>query len=39
MKITTIAAVSQTDISKLEEENKGIADFIICVDENMTSTN
>jgi uncharacterized iron-regulated protein len=34
----TISTVSQSDISKLEAENKGIADFIICVDENMTST-
>jgi len=34
----TISTVSQADISKLEAENKGIADFIICVDENMTST-
>ncbi len=38
MKITTIATVSQADVSKLLEENKGIADFIVCVDENMTST-
>jgi len=34
----TISTVSQADISKLEIENKGIADFIICVDEDMTST-
>ena len=34
----TISTVSQADISKLEEENRGIADFIICVDEDMTST-
>ncbi len=34
----TISTVSQADISKLEEENKSIADFIICVDEDMTST-
>mgnify|MGYP000560211976 CR=1 FL=1 len=37
-KYATISTVSQADISKLEEENKGLADFIICVDENMTST-
>ena len=37
-KYVTISTVSQADISKLEEENKGLADFIICVDENMTST-
>jgi uncharacterized iron-regulated protein len=34
----TISTVSQADVSKLEADNKGIADFIICVDENMTST-
>lgn len=34
----TISTVSQSEISKLEEENKGLADFIICVDEDMTST-
>ena len=34
----TISTVSQADVSKLEGENKGLADFIICVDENMTST-
>ena len=38
MKITTIATVSQAKVSKLMDENKGIADFIICVDENMTTT-
>jgi hypothetical protein len=38
MKITTIATVSQADVSKLDGENKQIADFIICVDENMTTT-
>jgi uncharacterized iron-regulated protein len=38
MKITTIATVSQADVSKLDAENKQIADFIICVDENMTTT-
>lgn len=34
----TISAVSQLDISALDEENKGKADFIICVPENMTKT-
>lgn len=34
----TISTVSQADVSKLEEENKGKADFIICVDEDMTAT-
>ena len=37
-KILTISTVSQTNIENLEDENKGIADFIICVRENMTST-
>lgn len=36
--IISITTVSQSDVTKLEEENKGRADFIICVDENMTST-
>ena len=34
----TISTVSQEDIGKLEEENKERADFIICVDEDMTNT-
>lgn len=34
----TISTVSQMDISALDEENKGKADFIICVPENMTKT-
>ncbi len=34
----TISTVSQLDISALDEENKGKADFIICVPENMTKT-
>lgn len=37
-KYMTISTVSQADVSKLEDQNKGIADFIICVDEDMTST-
>ncbi len=37
-KIVTISTVSQGDISKLEAEHIGRADFIICVPENMTST-
>lgn len=35
---TTISTVSQEDISSLVEENKNIADFIICIDEDMTTT-
>ncbi len=37
-KILTLSTVTQEDISKLEEDNKGIADFIVCVREDMTST-
>jgi len=36
--IGTITTVSQKDIKKLLEENKGKADYIICVDEDMTGT-
>lgn len=38
LKIATITTVSQKDVQKLLTENKGKADFIICVDEDMTST-
>ena len=38
LKIVTITVVSQSDIDKLNEENLGLADFIIVVDENMTNT-
>lgn len=34
----TITTVEQEDIHKLDEEHKGRADFIICVDEDMTKT-
>jgi uncharacterized iron-regulated protein len=34
----TITTVSQEDVSKLLEEHKNKADFIICVDDNMTNT-
>lgn len=37
-KITTISTVTQVNISKLDEENKGKADFIICIPETMTRT-
>lgn len=36
--IITIATVSQGDINRLEEENKGLANYIICVDGDMTKT-
>ncbi|MFT3826317.1 MAG: ChaN family lipoprotein [Chitinophagaceae bacterium] len=38
LKYATISTVSQKDINSLLEENKGKADFIICVDEDMTTT-
>lgn len=37
-KFLTISTVTQSDISKLEKENFGKADFIICVPETMTRT-
>ena len=38
LKITTITTVSQKDIHQLLKENKHKADFIICVDGDMTTT-
>ncbi|MBC7936808.1 MAG: ChaN family lipoprotein [Rhizobacter sp.] len=38
LKIITVTTVSQADIKKLSKENTGKADFIICVDEDMTTT-
>ena len=38
IKYITITTVSQKDMGKLLEENKGKADYIICVDEDMTTT-
>lgn len=38
MKYATISTVSQEDINKLEVENRGRADYIICVDSDMTTT-
>lgn len=34
----TLSTVLQNDITSLGKENKGIADYIICVDEDMTKT-
>lgn len=34
----TISTVTQAEIGKLDKENVGMADYIICVDEDMTST-
>ncbi|NOZ45200.1 MAG: ChaN family lipoprotein [Chlorobi bacterium] len=39
LNIKTIAVVQQKDISKLDEENYKLADYIICVPESMTQTN
>lgn len=38
IRIVTITTVTQKDLSSLEEAYKGKADFILCVDEDMTST-
>jgi len=38
LNIATISTVSQKNIKELLAENKGKADFIICVDEDMTNT-
>lgn len=38
LKYATITTVSQEDVSKLSEENRNRADFIICVVANMTTT-
>jgi len=38
LKIVTIATVSQKSLKSLEKENQGLANFTICVDEDMTKT-
>lgn len=38
LKIVTITSVEQDDITKLDDENKGLADYIICVPSDMTKT-
>lgn len=38
LKYTTISTVEQADVESLLDENKGVADYVICVDENMTTT-
>lgn len=38
LKYGTISTVSQDNISKLEKEHRNKADFIICVDSDMTTT-
>jgi len=38
LKVQTISMVNQTNIYTLQKEHKGTADFIICIDTNMTKT-
>ena len=38
LEYTTISTVSQDDVNKLLKENLNIADYIICVDSDMTKT-
>lgn len=38
LNIVTIHTVSQKEVTELESENTGLADFTICVDEDMTKT-
>ncbi len=38
LRYVTISTVSQKKVNNLLDENKGKADFIICVNENMTTT-
>ena len=38
IKYSTISTVNQKDIHKLNKEFKGLADYIIVVDKNMTTT-
>lgn len=38
LKIVTIAAVEQSNLKKLDKENKGLADFIIATPPNLTKT-
>jgi len=39
VKMLTIATVEQDSVKALEEENEGLADFILCVPSTMTKTN
>jgi len=38
LKVATISTVTQNDITALDKENQGVADFIIVVPEDMTTT-
>lgn len=37
-KVITITTVEQADINNLLDENKGVANYVICVDEDVTKT-
>lgn len=37
-KVLTISTVSQSNVNELEQKNLDLADFVICVDEDMTLT-
>lgn len=38
IRIVTISTIHQPDVSTLDKENYGLADYIICIDEDMTRT-
>jgi uncharacterized iron-regulated protein len=38
LKIVTVTSVEQDDIEQLNSDNKGLADFIICITSDMTKT-
>jgi hypothetical protein len=38
IKVTTITTVTQDDIEKISDENKGQADFVIVIPSSMTRT-
>ena len=38
LEYATLSTVTQEDVHTLEQENQNIADFIICVDQDMTTT-
>jgi len=38
LRILTVSTVEQENIRRLEDKHEGRADFIICVDEDMTKT-
>lgn len=38
LKIVTISSIEQSEVSKLEDKNKGLANYIIVVPESMTKT-